>query len=111
MKIYEVVNFALQNQGEYVLGSKELNTHACYLVYGVLRQGEKERLIKPGEGHEEILCLVQGEVVLRDGSSSFNLKQGQALHVKGIETFLMDNAGNADAVYFIAGGHAERHGH
>lgn len=111
MKIYDVANFALQNQGEYVLGSKELHTHACYLVYGILKRGEKERLIKPGHCHEEILCLIKGEAVLRNEKNTLSLNQGQAIHIKGEETLLMDNAGNDDVIYLIAGGHAERHGH
>ena len=50
MNVYNVSGLALKNEGEYVLGSSDLKTHACYLVYGVLKLNEKERLIKPGKG-------------------------------------------------------------
>lgn len=111
MRTYNVSDLAQNNECEYVLGSTDLKTHACYLVYGVLKLDEKERLIKAGKGHEEIVCLISGEVLLKGDKETFNLKQGQAFHIKGDETYLMDNAGSVDAVYVIAGGHSEAHGH
>ena len=56
MHIYNVRDLA-EEQGEYILGSAVLKTHACYLVYGRLKEKEKERMVKPGKGHEEIFCL------------------------------------------------------
>ena len=50
MNVYDVSGLALKNKGEYVLGSSDLKTHACYLIYGVLKLNEKERLIKAGKG-------------------------------------------------------------
>lgn len=111
MNIYNVLDLALNNKGEYVLGSADLKSHACYLVYGILKSGETGRTIKHGKGHEEIICLVQGEVLLRGEAESFNLKQGQAFHLKGEEAFFMDNNENSDAVYVISGGHSEGHHH
>ena len=111
MNVYDVSGLALKNKGEYVLGSSDLRTHACYLIYGVLKLNEKERLIKAGKGHEEIVCLINGEVLLKGDRETFNLKQGQAFHIKGDEAYLMDNTGSVDAVYMIAGGHSEAHNH
>ncbi|HBU05796.1 MAG TPA: hypothetical protein DEA95_04290 [Nitrospiraceae bacterium] len=111
MHIYNVSDLALNNECECVLGSTDLKTHACYLFYGVLKLDEKERLIKAGKGHEEIVCLTSGEVLLKGEKETFNLKQGQAFHIKGDEAYLMDNAGSVDAVYVIAGGHSEAHNH
>ena len=34
MKLYNVNKFAKEQGGEYVLGMKDLHTHACYLIYG-----------------------------------------------------------------------------
>jgi uncharacterized cupin superfamily protein len=76
-----------------------------------MKQNEKKRLIKPGKGHEEIVCLVSGKVLLRGNHATFNLKSGQAFHIKGDEALYMDNTGNDDAVYVIAGGHSEGHSH
>ncbi|MEW6110447.1 MAG: hypothetical protein AB1632_14980 [Nitrospirota bacterium] len=81
MKIYNVSDLALRNNGEYVLGSSDLRTHACYLIYGLLDENEKRRVIKPGKGHEEIVCLVKGEVMLFSEEKSFTLRQGQAVHL------------------------------
>ncbi len=111
MIIYDISELASENKGEYVLGSADLHSHACYLVYGVLNPDEKGRMIKPGKGHEEIVCLVQGEVMLRGESETFNLKPGQAVYLRGEESYLMDNNGEGNAVYVISGGHSEGHHH
>jgi hypothetical protein len=111
MEIYNVRDLAEKEHGEYILGSAVLKTHACYLVYGVLKQKEKERIVNPGNGHEEIFCLVSGEVLLRGDSAPFTLKPGQAFHIRGKDSLSMENSGTGDAVYLIAGGHSERHEH
>ncbi len=111
MKIYNISDLALKKDGEYVLGSVDLHTHACYFIYGILKPDEKGRVIKPGKGHEEIICLVHGEVILRRELETFNLEQGHAFHIKGEETYIMDNNGKGDAVYVISGGHSEGHSH
>ena len=111
MKLYNVSDLALNNKGEYVLGSADLHTHACYFIYGILKKGDKGRLIKPGKGHEEIVCLVSGEVKFMRDKESFILKPGQAFYLKGDETYMVENNGNNDAVYVIAGGHSEGHEH
>ena len=111
MNIYNVLELALKNGGEYVLGSSELHTHACYFIYGTLKPDEKGKLIKPGKGHEEIVCIMQGEVSLRGDKETVSVKQGQAFHLKGNEAYFMDNNGQEEVIYVIAGGHSERHSH
>lgn len=111
MNIYDLSDLAIKNNGECILGSAELHTHACYFIYGIMDPQEKGRLIKPGEGHEEIVCLIKGQAVLRRDSETFQLKQGQAFHLRGEEAFSMDNNGSDKAVYVIAGGHSEGHEH
>ena len=111
MKIFDILSLASANKGEYVLGLEDLNTHACYLIYGIIKPGEKGRVIKPGSGHEEIVCLVQGKVQLSNSSGRYVLDQGQAFHLKGDETYMMDNEAGTDAVYVISGGHSVGHGH
>lgn len=92
--------------GEYILGAGQTGSHACYLIYGVLKPGERGREIKPGKGHEEIVLVVRGDLSLR-GHYAGALKQGQAFHLRDDETCLLDNPGDGEAVYVIAGGHAE----
>jgi uncharacterized cupin superfamily protein len=109
--IYNLIERAGENNGEYVLGSADLHTHACYFIYGILNPGEKGRLIRPGKGHEEIVCLISGDVMLRSEKESFALYEGQAFHLKGEEAYHMDNQGSSNAVYVISGGHSEGHAH
>ncbi len=111
MKIYDVSELALMSNGEYVLGLADLNTHACYFIYGILKPSERGRVIKPGKGHEEIVCLIDGEVFLQGDTETFSLKQGQAFYLNGEETYLMDNLTDKNALYVIAGGHSEGHYH
>jgi hypothetical protein len=111
MRIYNVSEIAKEKDGECILGSAELHTHACYFVYGTLGPGEKGRKIRPGRGHEEIVCLVSGDASIRGAADSMSLAAGQAFHLRGDESFLMDNDGDREAVYVIAGGHSEPHEH
>jgi hypothetical protein len=56
MRIFEVQKEAIcSGRGEFLLGYRETGSHACYMIYGVLKSKEKARLVKPGPGHEEIL--------------------------------------------------------
>ena len=50
---------AAKNKGEYVLGAEDTGSHACYVIYGILKAGEKGREVKPGKGHEEIITSFQ----------------------------------------------------
>jgi len=104
MKIYDVAGNAGAS-GEHVLGYDETGSHACYLVYGVLKAGEKGRVLKPGHGHEEIILVVKGEVTLT-GQCMGTVKQGQAIHLKGDESCVAENRSDSEAVYVIAGGHS-----
>jgi mannose-6-phosphate isomerase-like protein (cupin superfamily) len=93
--------------GETVLGAGELETHACYLIYGIIDPGQKGRVLNPGAGHEEILCLVAGMVTLTGPEGSQNLKVGEAVYIKGDVTYTLENPQKMPAVYIAAGGHSE----
>ncbi len=109
MKIFEVTG-KINGSGEYILGSQDTGSHACYLIYGVLKPGEKGRELKPGNGHEEIVLALTGDLKL-SGHTTGTLKQGQALHLTEKDVVLVENAGSSQALYVIAGGHAEEHHH
>ncbi|MBF0475559.1 MAG: hypothetical protein HQK59_06930 [Deltaproteobacteria bacterium] len=112
MKTYNLTELVdITDGGEYVLGRADLNTHACYLVYGRLKPGETNRSIKPGPGHEEILCLVKGtaEAVAADGM--VKLATGEALHLRGEEELFLQNTGTEEVIYILAGGHSPDSGH
>ncbi len=105
MKVFNVAD-RVEESGEYILGYDETGTHACYMIYGTMSPGEKNRLIKPGKGHEEILMVVRGEFRL-SGDCETTLKEGQAVHVVGEEVCFLENLSTSKGVYIIAGGHSE----
>jgi hypothetical protein len=109
MKSYDLRKLAGQEGGEYVLGMKDLNTHACYMIYGTLKPEEGARLVKPGSGHEEILCSVTGPLALHPASGDLILEAGHAVHVTEDESFHISNPSNQSVVYVIAGGHPQPH--
>ncbi len=112
MKKVEVRKRALSSEGgEYILGLEDTGSHACYMIYGILKPGEKGRLIKPGAGHEEIVLAVKENLEL-SGAFSGRLEEGDAFHVVGDAAIFLENNGSSEAVYVIAGGHsAEEHHH
>jgi hypothetical protein len=111
MKIFEVKKRALNSEtGEFLLGFRETGSHACYMIYGVLKPEEKARWVKPGPGHEEIILAMKGNLEVT-GYYAGSLKEGTAFQIKGKEECLLENRGDSDAVYIIAGGHSKADGH
>jgi uncharacterized cupin superfamily protein len=108
MKIFEVAG-RIGESGEFILGSRETGSHGCYLIYGVVRPGERGRELKPGHGHEEIILVLQGDLKL-SGQYTGTLHQGQALHLQDEESVFAENSGDAQVVYVVSGGHTG-HGH
>lgn len=110
MRVYDVAG-NLSGSGEYILGADATGSHACYLVYGVLKAGEQGRELKPGHGHEEIVLCLAGEMRLTGGWTG-ELRAGQAIHLRGEESCRAGNDTSGEALYVIAGGHSdEGHGH
>ncbi|MCX8033713.1 MAG: hypothetical protein N3A00_00155 [Thermodesulfovibrio sp.] len=112
MKILELKEKLKEiTSGEFIIGSELTNSHACYMIYGVLRPAEKQRLIKPGKGHEEIVLILQGEVKVT-GIWEGILKEGEAFHIVEEESVFFENLSPSDTIYLIAGGHSEKgHSH
>jgi hypothetical protein len=111
MKVYELRRMATQSErGESLLGFRDLGSHACYMIYGVLKPGEQRRKIKPGRGHEEIALALMGEIRVT-GCYTGTLKEGFAVHIRGEEECFFENTGKSEVVYIIAGGHAETKTH
>jgi hypothetical protein len=109
LKTFDLMQLSTSQGGEYVLGMKDLHTHACYLIYGTLQAGETGRLVKPGEGHEEILCAVNGPLAISSQSGNEILEGGHAVHVKEQESFFISNRSDRPVVYIMAGGHSRSH--
>ncbi len=105
MKVFDIKALADDANGEYVLGLKDLQTHAVYLIYGLLGPGEGGRKLYPGKGHEEILCVVHGDVVIDANGETHSLKAGDAIHLRDDDEFYLKNSGEETAYYVLAGGH------
>ena len=104
MKSFDLAKMAAAQGGEYVLAAKDLHTEACYLVYGLLKPGEGDRLIQPGKGYEEILCAITGALVMKLARNEVILEQGHAVHVNSADSFYISNPNNDTVLYVIAGG-------
>jgi len=106
MNTLDLKNHALSSHsGEFIFGSEHTGSHACYMIYGILKPGEKDRLIKPGKGHEEMILAVKGSLKI-SGRFIGELKEGCAFHIAGEDTVYLQNAGADAACYVIAGGHS-----
>ncbi len=109
MQSFDLERMAEKEDGEYVLGMRDLKTHACYMIYGILEPGECDRRVRPGEGHEEILCAVDGPLTLHTQSGDVRLEKGHAVHIKEVDSFTMSNESETRSVYIMAGGHVRAH--
>ena len=104
MRVFDLELLCASEGGECVLGTKNLHTQGCYLIYGTLEPGEGERLVRPGKGYEEILCAVGGPLVLHTDRGEIPLSRSNAVHVKEDDTLYLSNPSNEQIVYVIAGG-------
>ena len=109
MKKTDLREKAENGDGEYVYGAEDTGSHACYMIYGILKPGEKQRMIRPGKGHEEILAAVKGRLTVT-GHYSGTVEEGEAFHIVGEQTCFLENMSDSEAVYIMAGGHSG-HGH
>ena len=101
---------AEKQNGEYVFGAADTGSHACYMIYGRLNPGEKAREIKPGKGHEEMLLAACGSFSVT-GDFEGTIEEGSVIHLSGEQSCHLENRGSTEAVYVIAGGHAEQGHH
>jgi hypothetical protein len=104
VKLFDLRALSSTEGGEYVLGGKDLHIQTCYLIYGRLEGAEGHRLIKPGEDHDEILCAVDGPIIMHTTRGPITLPAGHAVHVKEDESFFVSNPSDRPVVYVVAGG-------
>ncbi len=107
MKSFDLAKLAAAQGGEYVLAAKDLHTRACYLVYGFLKPGERGRLVRPGDGYEEILCTITAPLLMKLPTGEVVLERGHAVHIKPTDSFYISNPNDDPVVYIIAGGRSE----
>lgn len=107
IKVFDLAGRVLREGGETVLGLKDLGTHACYMIHGVLTPGDPPRLLRPGPGHEEIVLVISGSVKMEGDSGFQTLQPGQAVYLKGEESLNATAVGESEARYVAAGGHGD----
>jgi len=104
MRSFDLDVYARYFGGEYVLGKKDLHSDACYLVYGLLKGGETDRVVRPGLGYEEILCAVVGALVVHSDEGEVILAEHHAVHLCENDSIRLSNPADNTAIYIIAGG-------
>jgi len=104
MRTFDLDLYARYFGGEYVLGRKDLHSEACYLVYGLLKGGETDRIVKPGLGYEEILFAAVGALVVHSEEGELVLGEHHALHLRETDSVRVSNPSDNSAIYIIAGG-------
>lgn len=105
MKIYKLPQLAeMSPEGSFFLGPEEIHSGAVYLLYGRLRPKESSKKFTPREGHEEIVCVIKGNLKIKCGKSSFSVGTGEAFHCKEAQTLLVDNLDDEEAIFIAAGG-------
>jgi hypothetical protein len=109
MKLYNLEALAAAGGGEYVLGARDLDTHACYMIYGALEPLAAGRLILPGRGHEEIFCAINGPIIMHTAAGKVTLPAGHAVHLTEDQSFTVSNPSDQAVVYVVAGGHSGAH--
>ena len=106
MRIFELKDRAIYSEkGEGLLGFRDTGSHACYMVYGLLKPRERGRLIRPGIGHEEIVLAMKGNLEVT-GYFLGSLKEDSAFTIEGEQECFLENRGESEAIYIIAGGHS-----
>jgi mannose-6-phosphate isomerase-like protein (cupin superfamily) len=107
MKLFNIRDFYQEKYKEYIIGSKEIEKHSVYLVYGEVYPKEKRQMAP--NGHDEILFLLSGEAELEGGGSKTPLEKGQAVYMNPDEAFVFTAL--TECRYVVAGAHAAPHSH
>jgi hypothetical protein len=105
MKIYKLPQLAESSpEGGYLLGPEDLMTDAVYLSYRSIPPRGPEAMIPAKDGFEEVVYVLKGSVRVSCEKSEFSATAGEAFHPKG--AIRLDNPGDGEAVYIVAGGRA-----
>ena len=102
MKVVRIRDHYDTSFKEFIVGPKQTASKGIYLVLGEMKEGEVRQL-GPGEGHEELLTVQSGWLLIRAGEEERKLAAGEAVYL-GPE-FEGEIEAGEDASYFSAGGH------
>ena len=87
---------------EFIVGEAVTGHHNIYLAYGEASAGERREM--GSEGHEEILLVLAGEVLMENGKVRVRLEREQTVYLPADESWSLTAL--ADSRYVVAGGHA-----
>lgn len=107
MKLFNIRDFYQEKYKEYIIGSKEIEKHSVYLVYGEVSSNETRRMAP--DGHDEILFLLAGDAMLKNGEVKTPLKREQAVYISPDEAYTFEAL--TECRYVIAGTHPVPHDH
>ena len=107
MKIFNIRDFYQKEYQEYIIGSREIERHSVYFVYGEIPANGIRQMGAP-EGHEEILYLLSGEALLESRGVEKQLAREQAVFMAN-EPFTFTAL--TECRYVVAGAHTMVHNH
>jgi hypothetical protein len=107
LKKYRIRDLYDESFREYIFGSTETGRHGIYLVYGEAAADEEREM--GSSGHEEILLLLGGDAILRDGDNEITIGPEEAVYLDPDSRYTLVARG--ECRYVVAGGHASNHHH
>lgn len=98
----------IDRSGEIALGPDETGNLTTYLVYGKLAPNEAGRRLRPGQGREEILFVINGRVRMEtSGMGEEVVDEGNAVPLPEGSDYWVSNVTASTVQYVIAGGFTE----
>lgn len=105
MKIFRLPRLAdSAADGSFCLGQGETGSTSVYMLYARIRPGDAPRRLSGGNGAEEIIFVVRGNIRVRRGKLDFVVGPGEAFLADGGAPFELENIGSDEAVFVAAGG-------
>ncbi len=107
MKIFNIKDCFQNDWEEYIIGSREIGKHSVYFVYGEVPRNERRKMGAP-KGHDEIIYLLSGEVLIEKDGVETKFSKEQAVYMAN-DTFTF--IALKDCNYIVAGAHTMQHDH
>ncbi|NHI92396.1 MAG: cupin domain-containing protein [Candidatus Lokiarchaeota archaeon] len=82
-----------------------------YIGYGYLEPKERRDNFGPGKGHEEIILLLNGEMMMCFQDEDVMMKKGDSVHIPSGLKVEIENLTNNKLEFVVAGGHTVQHVH
>jgi len=86
------------------------NIKDVYMGYGLLEPKEIKK-VGPPKGHEEIIMLLNGEMMISLPEEDVLMKKGDAVHIPEGNLVQIENLTDEKIGFMVAGGHPVPHSH